>query len=102
MANNNAHAAPLRSFRLVKTANASHVHNASKSNWTIVIFNGHTEIDIPDNIHFFIFFGNVTFICFWKYKYTPLIIHKIFYFANYDDPPSHPLNSQNANIVKAV
>ena len=62
IANNKAPALPLRSLSPLKTAKANHVPNASKSNCTIEIFNGQTLMDIPDNIHFFIFFGNVTFI----------------------------------------
>jgi hypothetical protein len=46
----------------LKVANANHTHRATKNNWTMVTDIGHTFRDIHERIHFFIFFGNVTFI----------------------------------------
>ena len=62
IAHNNAAALPLRSLSQLNTANANHTQRAINNNCTIEMDNGQTFIAIPDNIHFFIFLGNVTFI----------------------------------------
>lgn len=60
---NAVHAALLQALcQALNTAIANQTHIATIINWRIETLNGQILKEKPDKNHFFIFFGNVTFI----------------------------------------
>jgi hypothetical protein len=60
---NTTHAHLLHAFcHALNATTASHTHAATNKSWITEILKGHILNVNPDKNHFFIFFGNVTFM----------------------------------------